>query len=106
MRLDIATRKHPHLWIIESIASDVVTVRMVWRKDQDGTFPTVAKGIERFRITDIVSAAQLSVTEFGQAAFHVDLLVARGVGLGEPCTKQLSGKLRELRFYVGGQGVF
>lgn len=45
----------------------------------------------------------LPVAEFGQAAFHIDLLAERGVGLGEPYTKQLSGKLRELRFFVGGQ---
>lgn len=47
----------------------------------------------------------LPVAEFGQAAFHIDVLAERGVGLGEPYTKQLSGKLRELRFYVGGQAV-
>lgn len=45
----------------------------------------------------------MPVAEFGHAAFHVDLLAERGVGLGDPYTKQLSGKLRELRFYVGGQ---
>ena len=32
------------------------------------------------------------------AAFYVDLLVERGVLLGEPYTRQLRGKLRELRF--------
>ncbi|MFF5211266.1 type II toxin-antitoxin system RelE/ParE family toxin [Streptosporangium sp. NPDC000396] len=31
-------------------------------------------------------------------AFYVDLLAAEGPLLGEPCTKQLDGKLRELRF--------
>lgn len=33
-------------------------------------------------------------------AFYVDLLVARGVLLGEPYTRQLDGKLRELRFHL------
>lgn len=47
----------------------------------------------------------LPVAEFGQAAFHIDLLAERGVGLGEPYTKHLTGKLRELRFYVGGQAI-
>ncbi|MGH2829697.1 MAG: type II toxin-antitoxin system RelE/ParE family toxin [Actinomycetota bacterium] len=47
----------------------------------------------------------LPIAEFGQAAFHIDLLAERGVGLGEPYTKQLIGKLRELRFYVGGQAT-
>jgi hypothetical protein len=39
--------------------------------------------------------------DFGQAAFYVDLLAERGVHLGEPYTRRLRGKLRELRFYIG-----
>ena len=35
---------------------------------------------------------------FGQARFHIDVLAERGVHLGEPHTRQLRGKLRELRF--------
>ena len=38
---------------------------------------------------------------FGHAQFYVDLLEREGVGLGEPYTRQLRGKLRELRFFVG-----
>lgn len=45
----------------------------------------------------------LSEDDFGQAAFYVDLLAERGVHLGEPYTRQLRGKLRELRFYLGRQ---
>ena len=37
--------------------------------------------------------------------FHLDLLEERGVLLGEPYPRQLSGKLRELRFYCGGERV-
>jgi hypothetical protein len=37
--------------------------------------------------------------------FHLDLLEERGALLGEPYTRQLSGKLRELRFYCGGERV-
>jgi hypothetical protein len=33
--------------------------------------------------------------------FYVDLLAAEGPLLGEPYTKQLDGKLRELRFHLG-----
>lgn len=33
--------------------------------------------------------------------FYIDLLEDEGVLLGEPYTRQLRGKLRELRFYVG-----
>lgn len=52
--------------------------------------PEVAKWLE-----------ELSDDEFGQAAFYIDLLADRGVELGEPYTRQLRGKLRELRFYLG-----
>lgn len=34
------------------------------------------------------------------AAFYIDLLAARGVLLDEPYTRQLCGKLRELRFHL------
>jgi hypothetical protein len=37
---------------------------------------------------------------FGQAERYVDLLAEQGVHLGEPFTRQLQGKLRELRFYL------
>lgn len=37
---------------------------------------------------------------FARAAFYVDLLADQGPLLGEPYTKQLDGKLRELRFYL------
>ncbi len=42
---------------------------------------------------------------WAQAMFHLDLLEERGVLLGEPYTRQLSGKLRELRFYCGGERI-
>ena len=42
---------------------------------------------------------------WAQALFHLDLLEAKGALLGEPYTRQLSGKLRELRFYCGGERV-
>jgi len=47
----------------------------------------------------------LSSAEFGHVAFYVDLLEEQGSSLGEPYTKQLDGKLRELRFYVGRQAT-
>lgn len=34
-------------------------------------------------------------------AFYVDLLAVRGPLLGEPHSRQLDGKLRELRFHLG-----
>lgn len=37
---------------------------------------------------------------FARAAFSIDLLAERGPLLGEPHTKQLDGKLRELRFWL------
>lgn len=39
--------------------------------------------------------------EFGQAERYIDLLADEGVLLGEPFTRQLRGKLRELRFRLG-----
>ena len=43
----------------------------------------------------------LSGAEFGHVAFYIDLLAERGALLSEPYAKQLDGKLRELRFYLG-----
>ncbi|MEV6980447.1 type II toxin-antitoxin system RelE/ParE family toxin [Sphaerisporangium sp. NPDC051017] len=42
----------------------------------------------------------LPMALFARAAFYVDLLAAEGPLLGEPYTRQLDGKLRELRFYL------
>lgn len=36
----------------------------------------------------------------GIVAFYIDLLAERGVLLDAPYTRQLQGKLRELRFYL------
>lgn len=43
----------------------------------------------------------LSDEELGHVAFYIDLLEEQGVLLDEPYTRQLKGKLRELRFYLG-----
>jgi hypothetical protein len=48
---------------------------------------------------------ELDDQRWAQAMFHLDLLEERGVLLGEPYTRQLSGKLRELRFYCGGERI-
>ena len=47
----------------------------------------------------------LAGSEFGHAAFYVDLLAERGVLLSEPYTKQLDGKLRELHFDLGRKAM-
>ncbi|MEU4833296.1 type II toxin-antitoxin system RelE/ParE family toxin [Streptosporangium sp. NPDC023615] len=39
------------------------------------------------------------------AAFYVDLLAERGVLLDEPYTRQLRGKMRELRFHLEREAV-
>ncbi|MEV5412184.1 type II toxin-antitoxin system RelE/ParE family toxin [Thermopolyspora sp. NPDC052614] len=39
------------------------------------------------------------------AAFYVDLLAERGVLLDDPYTRQLCGKLRELRFHLHREAV-
>lgn len=42
---------------------------------------------------------------FAHAAFYIDLLQDNGPLLGEPYTRQLDRKLRELRFYLGSEAV-
>ncbi len=42
---------------------------------------------------------------FANAAFYIDLLADKGPLLGEPYTRQLDGKLRELRFYLDGSAI-
>lgn len=49
--------------------------------------------------------AALSAVEFGHVRYYVDLLEDAGAGLGEPYTRQLRGKLRELRFRRGRSPV-
>ncbi|MER7579141.1 type II toxin-antitoxin system RelE/ParE family toxin [Kitasatospora sp. NPDC097691] len=43
----------------------------------------------------------LSQDDQGTVAFYVDLLAVRGSLLSEPYSRQLHGKLRELRFHLG-----
>jgi hypothetical protein len=45
----------------------------------------------------------LNEDDFGQVAFRVRRLTEEGPLLGEPYTRQLDGKLRELRFFLGRQ---
>ncbi|MBT8224106.1 MAG: type II toxin-antitoxin system RelE/ParE family toxin [Dactylosporangium sp.] len=47
----------------------------------------------------------LPTERFAHVAFYVDLLAERGPLLGEPYTRQLDGKLRELRFYLEQNAV-
>lgn len=47
--------------------------------------------------------ASLDDVAFGQAEFAIDRLEREGVLLGEPYTRQLAGKLRELRFFAAEQ---
>ncbi|HEX7302034.1 type II toxin-antitoxin system RelE/ParE family toxin [Lentzea sp.] len=47
----------------------------------------------------------LTIVQFATAAFYVDLLAQEGAHLGEPYSRQLHGKLRELRFYLDGNAV-
>lgn len=47
----------------------------------------------------------LPTADFARAAFYVDLLAEKGPLLGEPYSRQLDGKLRELRFYLDGYAM-
>jgi len=42
----------------------------------------------------------LETARFATAAFYIDLLADQGPLLGKPYTRQLDGKLRELRFHL------
>lgn len=48
---------------------------------------------------------RLPTGQFATAAFYIDLLASRSPLLGEPYSRQLDGKLRELRFYLDRQAV-
>lgn len=48
---------------------------------------------------------ELSTARFATAAFYIDLLAEEGPLLGEPYTRQLDGKLRELRFHLDRRAV-
>ncbi len=48
---------------------------------------------------------ELDDDRFGQAERYIDLLAEEGVHLSEPFTRQLDGKLRELRFHLERQQV-
>ncbi|MEV4414882.1 type II toxin-antitoxin system RelE/ParE family toxin [Catellatospora sp. NPDC049609] len=48
---------------------------------------------------------QLPTALFARTTFYIDLLAEQGPLLGEPYTKQLDGKLRELRFHLDGTPV-
>jgi hypothetical protein len=45
----------------------------------------------------------LDPTDAARVRFHVDRLAELGPLLDEPYTRQLDGKLRELRFYLAGR---
>jgi len=47
--------------------------------------------------------ADLDDSAFGHVAFYIDLLEDKGPLLDEPYTRQLRGKLRELRFHLDGR---
>jgi hypothetical protein len=47
----------------------------------------------------------LPADRFDRAARAIDFLAERGVHLGEPQTRQLRGKLRELRIHLGQEQV-
>ncbi|HEY3747993.1 MAG TPA: type II toxin-antitoxin system RelE/ParE family toxin [Pseudonocardiaceae bacterium] len=48
---------------------------------------------------------RLPTAHFATATFYVELLAEQGPLLSEPYTRQLDGKLRELRFHLDGDAV-
>lgn len=83
-------REHGRTWT-PALLSDTIG-GMAW--GQVELEPEVADWLEK-----------LDDQRWAQALFHLDLLEERGALLGEPYSRQLSGKLRELRFYCGGERI-
>lgn len=48
---------------------------------------------------------RLPTGQFMTVAFYIDLLADQGPLLGEPYTRHLDGKLRELRFHLDGEAL-
>ncbi|MGW5219387.1 type II toxin-antitoxin system RelE/ParE family toxin [Nocardia sp. NPDC004085] len=48
---------------------------------------------------------RLPTVAFARVAFYIDLLEDKGPLLGEPYSRQLDGKLRELRFFLDSFAV-
>lgn len=55
-------------------------------------------------MVNLVHRGRLEERVSGVGQFYIDLLAERGPLLGEPYTRQLAGKLRELRFRSDGSG--
>ena len=73
-----------------------VAARIAWIYSVDGmTWGTVELEPE---VRDWLEG--LPAQQFATVAFYVDLLADQGPLLGEPYTRQLDGKLRELRFHL------
>jgi hypothetical protein len=72
------------------------------RRDSDTAYSINAMGWGTVELEPEVRQwlEDLPVAAFARVAFYVDLLAAEGPLLGEPYTKQLDGKLRELRFHL------
>jgi hypothetical protein len=78
----------------------------MWTPDQPGdTVDGIAWGEVELEPEVADWLESLDDQRWAQALFHLDLLEKRGALLGEPYTRQLSGKLRELRFYCGGERI-
>jgi hypothetical protein len=75
-----------------------------WASDDHG-YSIVAMSWGEVELEPEVRAWYLSLDEDNRARvqFNVDRLADMGPRLDEPLTKQLDGKLRELRFYLDGR---
>jgi hypothetical protein len=77
-----------------------------WTQGQPGdTVGGIAWGQVELELEVSDWLENLDDQRWAQALFHLDLLEERGALLGEPYTRQLAGKLRELRFYCGGERI-
>lgn len=72
---------------------------------QSGAYSILAMSWGEVELEPEVSEWFVALAESDQARvrFHVDRLAELGPALDEPHTRQLEGKLRELRFYLGSR---
>jgi hypothetical protein len=84
-----------------------MTVRQTVRGARLAGYSIVAMNLGTVELEPEVQKwlSERQTAQFATAAFYVDLLAERGPLLSEPYTRQLDGKLRELRFHLDRQSV-
>jgi len=90
----------------EPMPSSVLGLTVCSRLDKPGySIAAMAWGVVELEPEVEKWLESLPTAQFAHAAFYVDLLAEQGPLLGEPYTKQLDRKLRELRFHLEQRAI-